>query len=198
MNGELNIPVRQNGKLVTSEHPNPAGWPRGTEPLCPFVTLSKAGCTVLSSGRHSKSPAASNFREWCKPERKAKNASHFLRVWECLSIRPFSVLLVTNKQFFPFGRVHQTRLLSLNLLSQVSVLLRSLRSPPQNFDSPFGLPQDDQVGIAKAMARKYRKSFSRLRSKPRLPLWGRWHSASRIGFALQFQKTALPFLTSAC
>ena len=56
---------------------------------------------------------------------------------------PFSVLPVTNKQFFPFGRVHQTRLISLNLLSQVSVLLRSLRSPTQNFDSPFGLPQDD-------------------------------------------------------
>ena len=83
------------------------------------------------------------------------------------------VPLVTNKQFFPFGRVHQTRLISLNLLSQVSVLLRTAHrgqyrsksveylcryakrrcrfgvlgarafSSPQNFDSPFGLPQDD-------------------------------------------------------
>ena len=43
LNDELNIPARQNGKLVTSEHTNPAGWPRGTEPLCPFVTLSEAG-----------------------------------------------------------------------------------------------------------------------------------------------------------
>ena len=47
------------------------------ETLWLLVTLSKAGCTVLSSGRHSKSPAASNFREWCKPERKAKNACIF-------------------------------------------------------------------------------------------------------------------------
>ena len=50
---------------------------RETEPLCPFVTLSKAGCTVLSKGTHSKTPAASNFREWCKSERKAKNACIF-------------------------------------------------------------------------------------------------------------------------
>ena len=41
------------------------------------VTLSKAGRTVLSIGIHSKTPAASNFREWCKPERKAKNACIF-------------------------------------------------------------------------------------------------------------------------
>ena len=39
-----------------------------------------------------------------------------------------------NKQFFTPKKVHQTRLISLNLLSQVSVLLRSLRSPTQNFD----------------------------------------------------------------
>ena len=31
LNDELNIPVRQNGKLVTSEYTNPAGWPRGIE-----------------------------------------------------------------------------------------------------------------------------------------------------------------------
>ena len=43
----------------------------------------------------------------------------------CFSIRPFSVLPVTNKQFFTLGKVHQTRLISLNLLSQVSVLLRT-------------------------------------------------------------------------
>ena len=43
--------------------------------------------------------------------------------------------LCYNKQFFAFKKVHQTRLISLNLLSQVSVLLRSLRSPTQNFDA---------------------------------------------------------------
>ena len=31
LNDELNIPARQNGKLVTSEYTNPAGWPRGIE-----------------------------------------------------------------------------------------------------------------------------------------------------------------------
>ena len=44
----------------------------------------------------------------------------------CFSIRPFPVLPVTNKQFFSLGKVHQTRLISLNLLSQVSVLLRTV------------------------------------------------------------------------
>ena len=34
------------------------------ELLCPFVTLSKAGCTVLFKGTHSKTPAASNLDEW--------------------------------------------------------------------------------------------------------------------------------------
>ncbi len=29
-----------------------------------LVTLSKAGCTVLSKGTHSKTPAASNLDEW--------------------------------------------------------------------------------------------------------------------------------------
>ena len=38
---------RLNVDLVTSEHTNPAGWPRGTEPLCPFVTLSKRGIEPL-------------------------------------------------------------------------------------------------------------------------------------------------------
>ena len=28
------------------------------------VTLSKAGCTVLSKGTHNKTPAASNLDEW--------------------------------------------------------------------------------------------------------------------------------------
>ena len=31
------------GCLVASEHTNPAGWPRGMESLCLFVTLSEAG-----------------------------------------------------------------------------------------------------------------------------------------------------------
>ncbi len=34
---------RLNADLVTSEHTNPAGWPRGMELQCPFVTLSKRG-----------------------------------------------------------------------------------------------------------------------------------------------------------
>ena len=55
----------------------------------------------------------------------SKNAPHFLRVWESLSIRIYFVPLVTNKQFFTLGKEHQTRLISLNLLSQVSVLLRT-------------------------------------------------------------------------
>ena len=60
-----------------------------------------------------------------------------------VSLVPF----VTNQQFFTPKKVHQTRLISLNLLTQVSVLLRSLRSPTQNFDSPFGLPQDDTLTL---------------------------------------------------
>ena len=31
----------------------------------------------------------------------------------CIFLQPFNVLPVTNKQFFAFGRVHQTRLISL-------------------------------------------------------------------------------------
>ena len=64
----------------------------------------------------------------------------------CFSIQPFCVPFVTNKKFFALGKVHQTRLISLNLLSQVSVVLHSLRSSPQNFDSPHSrLPQDDML-----------------------------------------------------
>ncbi len=81
---------------------------------------------MLRISHRRMTPDESNFREWCKPERKAKNAPHFLRVWECLSIRLYPVLPVTNKQFFTLGKVHQTRLISLNLLSQVSVLLRTV------------------------------------------------------------------------
>ncbi len=60
-----------------------------------------------------------------------------------VSLVPF----VTNKQFFSLGKEHQTRLISLNLLSQVSVLLRSLRSPTQNFDSRFAFAQDDTLTL---------------------------------------------------
>ena len=39
--------------------------PRIHQKLCTdLVTLSKAGCTVLSKGTHSKTPAASNLDEW--------------------------------------------------------------------------------------------------------------------------------------
>ena len=65
-----------------------------------------------------------------------------------------------------------------------------------------------QSCIAKAMARKYRKPFPACEASLAFPCWGKEISlrsiafggpfACRIGFALQFQKTALPFLMSAC
>ena len=56
---------------------------------------------------------------------KGQNCLQFWRVWESLSIQPFCVLLLPINSSLPFGRVHQTRPISLNLLSQVSVLLRT-------------------------------------------------------------------------
>ncbi len=114
--------------MVTSEQPSPLGWRARVVAAVSVCHPEQARIEVVMAMQYGISPRESNFREWCKPERKAKNASHFLRVWECLSIQLFSVLTVTNKQFFSLGKVHQTRLISLNLLTQVSVLLHPLRS----------------------------------------------------------------------
>ena len=118
-----------------------------------------------------------------------KKCLHFLRVWDAFRYSRL-VPLVTNKQFFAFKKEHQTRLISLNLLSQVSVLLRTAHrgqyrsksvaylcryakrrcrfgtlgarafSSPQNFDSPFGLPQDDTLTLPGGVGRAPRKNVS--------------------------------------
>ena len=58
------IHPKPSADLVTLSIPTLRVGKRGTELLCPFVTLSKVGCTVLSKGTHSKTPAASNLDEW--------------------------------------------------------------------------------------------------------------------------------------
>ena len=59
-----------------------------TPPL--FVTLSKAGSTALSIETHGKTPAASNFRAWREPKRKAGMSYTF-----ALPFFPFRQLLKT-------------------------------------------------------------------------------------------------------
>ena len=104
-----------------------------------------------------------------------KKCLHFLRVWDAFRYgrSPFCQSLL--KQFFTLGKEHQTRLISLNLLSQVSVLLRTAHrgqyrsksveylcryakrrcrfgvlgarafSSPQNFDSPHSRLPQDDT-----------------------------------------------------
>ena len=64
----------------------------------------------------------------------------------CFSIQPFSVLPVTNKQFFTLKKEHQTRLIPLRDAKHPLIFSVRLRLNYENFDSPFGLPQGDQVG----------------------------------------------------
>ena len=49
----------------------------GIRPSADLVTLSKAGRNMLLTSHRRMTPDESNFREWCKPERKAKNACIF-------------------------------------------------------------------------------------------------------------------------
>ena len=65
------------------------------------------------------------------------------------------------KQFFAFGREHQTlmrsrlrrfcseRCIAANAYQNANCFYAAVCTllSPQNFDSPFGLPQDDQVGV---------------------------------------------------
>ncbi|MBQ9795161.1 MAG: hypothetical protein IJW34_09505, partial [Clostridia bacterium] len=68
----------------------------------------------------------------------------------CFSIRPFPVLPVTNKTVLCFQKgtsdsshIPQPAIAGLGFAPNgVNAF-----SSPQNFDSPFGLPQDDQVGV---------------------------------------------------
>ena len=122
------------------------------ETLWLLVTLSKRGIESLRLCNTVYLRARRTSVSGVNPNGRQKMPAFFEGMGmsfenACIFLRPFCVLLVTNKQFFSLGKVHQTRLISLNLLSQVSVLLRSLRSPTQNFDSPFGLPQDDTLTL---------------------------------------------------
>ena len=60
---KLHLNQKHCADLVTSEHTNPAGW--------------QARNRAVTAMQYGISPRASNFREWCKPERKAKNARIF-------------------------------------------------------------------------------------------------------------------------
>ena len=81
---------------------------------------------------------------------KGQNCLQFWRVWESLSIRPFCILLVTNKTVLCFQKgtsdsshIPQPAIAGLGFAPNgVNAF-----SSPQNFDSPFGLPQDDTLTL---------------------------------------------------
>ncbi len=88
LSDELNIPARQNGKLVTSEHTNPAGWPRGTEqnPIKTALAVFDVGIAKLHlNQKHcadlvtSEQPSPLGWLAWnrasvsvCHPERSRR------------------------------------------------------------------------------------------------------------------------------
>ena len=47
-----------------------------TQPA-PVVTSERGGRNMLQTSHRRMTPDESNFREWCKPERKTKNACIF-------------------------------------------------------------------------------------------------------------------------
>ena len=82
------------------------------ETLWLLVTLSEEG-VICYDKPPQNDPRRVELTIVALAQLSGKKCLHFLRVWECLSIRPFSVLPVTNKQFFTPKKVHQTRLISL-------------------------------------------------------------------------------------
>ena len=128
--------------LVTSEQPSPSGWlARNRTAVAPNTTTSPRASKFCFLKLPIVFGYAVPFTAISKKQNR-KGSPQSL-------IYPLKSKLTSFviKQFFSFKKEHQTRLISLNLLSQVSVLLRSLRSPTQNFDSPFGLPQDDTLTL---------------------------------------------------
>ncbi len=82
-----------------------------------LVTLSEEG-VICYDKPPQNNPRRVELTIVALAQLSGKKCSRFLRVWESLSIQPFPVLPVTNKQFFPFGRVHQTPLISLRPASR--------------------------------------------------------------------------------
>ena len=73
----------------------------------PSVTLSEEG-VICYDKPPQNDPRRVELTIVALAQLSGKKCLHFLRVWECLSIQPFSVLPVTNKQFFAFKKEHQT------------------------------------------------------------------------------------------
>ena len=125
-------------------------------------------------------PAPSRREPFVSSQRQKHHQRKFLggvRVFSAKNAETKGVVFVLGGCKFAREGVHQTLSRSLNLLSQVSVLLRTAHrgqyrsksveylcryakrrcrfgvlgarafSSPQNFDSPFGLPQDDTLTL---------------------------------------------------